>query len=341
MKSHLLLGALLCSPVVHAEGEGYSNFLRQTQQSTGVVWSVPVDPTGEAASPGLLEEDGALFQLWTIEQTTAKEYLLDQKLVGTYLPRASVTVTTGDPYSITPRTRVDQPFTVTVDVGGLLSGTGLPLAATRVLLEQHLANYTATKISLTPAEATSGTPAASAYIMQNGASRFSFPVSNLKAADPRKASGEEHFVVHALSDGTLTQTQIASGHVQVWPMATGTINGIKDGDQVSSKAPEDTLTMKDLYPDNSTYLQIYEGGKAPGTKGEKLTASNRTWDEDVPLDDTRTFSGYDAVFKKDGTYTMELLTDTPFKEGELLHSVTFTVDRALEVRAQLGSLEGE
>lgn len=341
MKSHLLLGVLLCSPVVYAEGEGYSNFLRQTQQSTGVVWSVPVGSTGAAASPGLLEEEGALFQLWTIEQATAKEYLLDQKLVGTYLPQASVTVTTGDPYSIAPRTRVDQPFTVTVNVSGLLSGTGLPVAATRVLLEQHLANYTATKTSFTPAEATSGTPATSAYIVKNGSSPFSFPVSNLTAADPRKAQGEEHFVVHALSDGTLTQTQIASGHVQVWPMATGTISGIKDGDRIRSKAPEVTLAMQDLYPANSTYLQIYKGGKAPGTKGEKLTASNRTWDEDVSLDDTRTFSGYDAAFKEDGTYTMELLTDTPFKEGELLHSVTFIVDRALEVRAQLGSLESK
>ena len=92
MKSRLLLlAAILCTPsAATAAGEGYANFLRQTQQNTGVVWSVPVDAEGASASPGLLEENGALFQLWTIEQETAKEYLLDQKLVGTYLPKASV-----------------------------------------------------------------------------------------------------------------------------------------------------------------------------------------------------------------------------------------------------------
>ncbi len=342
MKSHLLLGALLCTPLAsHAAGEGYANFLRQTQQNTGVVWSVPVDAEGSAGSPGLLEEDGALFQLWTIEQETAKEYLLDQKLVGTYLPRAGVSISTLDPYTKVPRTRVDKPFTVTVEVSGLLAGTGLPVAATKVLVEQHLANYTAGTTSFTPAEATSGTPAASAYLAQNGPTSFSFAVTNLKASDLRYARGEEHYVVHALSDGAFTQSQIAAAHLQVWPMATGSIEGISDGDRIRSRGPELTLRMTGLYPDNSTYLQVYEGGKAPGTKGKKLNASNRTWDSDVPLDDVRTFSGYDAVFEKDGTYTMELLTDTPFGKGEILDSVTFSVDRALEVRALLGGVETE
>src|SRR5690606_16529057 len=112
---------------------GYVNFIRQTQQDTGVVWSMPVVPKGESASPLTLESKGALFQLWTIEQSAAKDYLLDQKLVGAYLPSASLRITTGDPYSRVPRTRADQPFTVTYDVAGLLAGAGIPEAATKVL----------------------------------------------------------------------------------------------------------------------------------------------------------------------------------------------------------------
>ena len=116
MKTHLLLGMLLSSHVL-AAGEGFTNFIRQTQQGTGVVWNMPVSSAGSSASQLLLEEGGSLFQLWTIEQTTAKEYLLDQKVVGAYLPKADIVITTvdpnRDPVSGAPRTRADKPFTIT------------------------------------------------------------------------------------------------------------------------------------------------------------------------------------------------------------------------------------
>jgi hypothetical protein len=339
MKTYLLLGALLCSHA-HAAGEGYVNFVRQTQQSTGVVWSMAVSPEGAAASQGLLEEGGSLFQLWTIKQDTATEYLLDQKLVGAYMPSASVTVQTLDPYSHRPRTRADKPVTVTINVGGLISGPNIQDAAKRVLLEHHVKNYTGSVSSFTPAQATSGTPKSSVSIYNNGATVLNFATTSLTGSDPTKVSGEEHFVVHALADGSFTQSQIASANVQVWPVASGEIAGLKDGDRVRSKAPQLTVTMNDLYPRSGTYLQAYKGAVGPAVDPVRIVGAEKVLDQSTSLSDVLVVSDYDTAFPEDGEYTIELLTETPFGTERLDH-VTFTVDRKLEVRGLLGGIEAE
>lgn len=333
MKTLLLLGAILCAQV-HAAGEGYVNFIRQQQKTTGVVWSMPVVPKGAGPSQLTLEQDGALFQLWTIEQATAKDYLLDQKLVGAYLPAASVTVRTLDPYTVVPRTRADQPFTVSIQVSGLLSGTGLPEASTKVLLEHHLANYIGDQKSVPAAQAISGTPHSSAYLSANGTISLDFPVTNLKAADPTTARGEEHFVVHALGDESAGQTQLATAYVQVWPVASGSIQGISQNQKVRFHAPELTVTLTDLYPRSNTWLQVYPGTAKLSTTGTPVNGSILILDQDRSDNRLLTVSDYDAIMPDDGTYTVELLTQTPFGIDRLDH-VTFIVDRKLEIRAQL------
>ena len=160
-----------------AQQESYVNFIRQQQQSSGVIWDMPVVPAGEAPSALAIENGGSLFQLWTIEQTGTKDHLLDQKVVGAYLPAADITITTLDPYKPVPRTRVDQPFTVEIDVAGLLTGEGLPAAATSVLFERHLAAYSDEVKTLDPAVVMAGTPFNSAYISANGSS---IPAPNLR-----------------------------------------------------------------------------------------------------------------------------------------------------------------
>ena len=339
MKTYFLLGTLLCSHV-HAAGEGYSNFVRQTQQSTGVVWSMSVNPKGAAASQGLLEKDGSLFQLWTVNQATAAEYLLDQKLVGAYMPSATVTVQTLDPYSLRPRTRADQPFTVTVDVAGLVSGANVPDAAKRVVLEHHLASYKPGKPFPTPAQATAGVPKSSVSLYNNGATKVTFDVTSLTGTgeDSTTASGEEHFVVHALADGTFTQSQIASASVQIWPVASGSITGINEGDKIRSHAPTLTVTMTDLYPRSGTYLQAYMGPVGPATNPKRVGDWAKVLDGSTSASELLTVSDYDDVFPVDGTYTIELVTETPFGV-ERLDWVTFTVDREIEIRAMLSGLE--
>ena len=221
-----------------AQTATYKNIVRQTQQDTGVVWDMQdVSANGSASSALLLEKGGSLFQLWTINQTAVKDYLLDQKLVGAYLPKADVKITTRDPYTPVTRTRIDQPFTVEIQVSDLLTGSGIPDAASKVLLEQHIQTYAAGQTSLDPTVVAANTPLASAYITQNGKTTLKFTASSLTAPDPTKASGEEHFIVHALADGTITQTQIASAKVQVWPLASGSITGISRGGEYRYKIP--------------------------------------------------------------------------------------------------------
>jgi len=325
--SILLVGAIHAA----AQTPGYVNFIRQNQQGNGVEWDMPVAPTGTSPSALALDNGGALFQLWTIEETSAKDYLLDQKLVGAYLPAADIKVTTLDPYGQTPRTRVDQPFTVAINITGLLTGTGFPLAASSVLLERHLGSYQSGQTTLDPAKAVSGTPFSSAYLSANGNTVLKFEASSLTAADPTKASGEEHFVVHALSDGSVTQTQLASGFVQVLPVASGAIKGITNGDQLRFQLPQLELLLNDLYPRSDTYLLLFEGTQVTGVEGK--TVKGFPVDGETCQSTVIEVSELDSMITTDGTYTLALVSDTIYGREQLCETVTFSVNRTLHVNA--------
>lgn len=337
MKLILFLGVLL-SGVAFAAGEGYVNFVRQIQQNTGVSWDMPVASQGAAASPLALELGGSLFQLWTIESITAKDYLLDQKQVGVYLPSAVVNVITEDPYTRIPRTRADRPFTVKVKLDGLLSGTGILDAASRVLLQRHVAAYPTGIFSLNPTQILAATPLSSSSLTKNGETVLNFPASAIPGSDPTKVKGEEYFVVHALADGNILQTQIAQGMVQIWPVSSGQISGIGDNDKVRYNMPRLTLSLTDLYPRSDTWVQIYKGSPSLGTVGETLRGSSLILDQDRSDSRILTVNDYDDQLKEDGVYTMELLTRTPFGV-ERLDYVTFEVDRKMEIRGQLSTIE--
>lgn len=337
MKTTLAILALGCASLLGA-GEGYVNFIRQNQQGTNVIWDMPVVPVGKSPSALSVETGGALFQLWTIEQAKAKDFLLDQKLVGAYLPKADVKVVTLDPYSLIPRTRVDQPFTVNINVSGLLVGMNLPMSADRVLLEHHLANYTREKIGFSLQEAISGTPASSGYIRANGTTVLKFPVTSLRHSDPTKASGEEHFVIHTLAENGITQTQIASAMVQVWPLASGEIKGIQAGDELRFQMPKLELILNDLYPRSDTYVQVYKGDAALGKEGVRLEGSHLVLDQDRSDSRVIPLTGLDKAFEEDGTYTMEIVHETPFGVERLSH-VSFQVRRTLKIRAMQVDME--
>ncbi|BCX49724.1 hypothetical protein HAHE_36320 [Haloferula helveola] len=338
MKATTLIVTLIGLASLDCRADGWINFVRQNQIDTGVVWDMPVNPIGNAPSALTLEEGGALFQLWTIRQDTATDYLLDQKVVGTYLPSGAIRIETGDPYPKLHRTRADQPFTVHFDVDGLLSGPGVPDAATRVLVEHHLAPYIGAQTTVDPRVATGGTPASSGFVSTNGTTTLNFAASSLPATDPTKALGEEHFVIHALADGSIPQTQLASNFVQIWPVADGAIQGISNGDVVRMKAPNLSLVLKDLYPSSTTYLQVYEGSPALGTEGTVIEGSALVIDQDTSLDRTLVIRDWGDAVQKDGTYTLELVTITPFGT-ERLSFVQFTVNRELAVNALMGDIE--
>lgn len=330
MKSISLLFAISALSA-SAQTAGYVSFIRQTSQESGIAWDMPVADTGTASSVQPLEGVGSLFQLWTIEQTTGKDYLLDQKLVGTYLPKADIKITTLDPYPLATRTRVDQPFSVEIRVADLLTGTGLPDASTKVLLEQHAQAYVNGQVSLEPAVVVANPPLYSAYISQNGPTVMKFATSSLTAPDPTKSLGEEHFVVHALADGKLTQTQIASAHVQVWPVASGTILGVSQNEKFHYQIPTLQLNLYDLYPRSDTYLTVYEGTSINGVEGKLVKA--------FPVDRDRSVSTIlevtelSAAIGADGPYTIALTSETVYGTELLCDPITFTIKRTIAVNA--------
>jgi len=236
-----------------------------------------------------------------------------------------------DPNGKVPRTRVDQPFRVEIQISDLLTGTGLPLAASSVLLERHLANYPDGVTTLEPAKAISGTPADSGYLSANGSHVMMFPASGLTATDPTKAVGEEHFVIHALSDGTIAQSQIASAMVQVWPVASGEIKGINHGDNLRFQIPRLELILNDLYPRSDTYLLLFEGTQVTGAEGTTVKAFPMDRDAAeshvLPVDDLVSKLG------EDGTYTLALVSETVFGRELLCSPVTFGINRTLHVNA--------
>ena len=333
-----ILSLLLAISSIHASAQtaGYLSFIRQTQQPSSlqqkaIVWDMPVADAGSAASALALESGGSLFQLWTIEQTKAKDYLLDQKLVGAYLPKADIRITTLDPYLHATRTRVDQPFTVTIEMANLLTGSGLPDSATKVLLEQHTQSYVNGVFSLEPAKVAATAPLYSSYISQNGTTVLKFAASSLKATDPTKALGEEHFIVHALADSSITQSQIASAHLQVWPVASGSILGIKPGEELRYLIPTLQLNLNDLYPSSDTRLMVYEGSAINGVEGKLVKAFPVDRDSSVTtiLEVTELTDKIGA----DGTYTIALMSETVYGMELLCAPITFTVKRTILVNA--------
>jgi hypothetical protein len=225
---------------------------------------------------------------------------------------------------------VDQPFTVEITIGGLLTGLDFPLSASSVLLERHLASYPAGMAALDPALVTSNTPFNSTYLSDNGKTVLRFEASSLSAEDPTKACGEEHFVVHALAADSHAQTQIASGFVQVWPVASGSIKGIAQDDIMRFQMPQLELLLNDLYPRSDTYLLLFEGTQITGQVGTIVKAypMDRETCESIVIGVTE----LDAKITNNGTYTLALVSDTVFGR-ELLDSVTFSVDRTMYVNA--------
>lgn len=206
-KSVLLI--LIGATTAGAQTGRYVNFIRHYQPGNGVVWDMPLARNATALSTLARNSEDALFQLWTIEQTAAKDYLLDQKLVGPYLPTADI---------------------------------------------------------------------------------------------------------------------------QVWPVASGSITGIVQGDVLGFQLPQLALQLEDLYPRSHTYLLLYEGTQITGVRGTIVT--DFAMDRETSGSHVIGVSGLESKIHKDGTYSLALVSDTVFGR-ELLSSVTFSVIRPPHLNAML------
>ena len=352
MKTFISLLSLAASVSVSTAAQEivYTNFIRQFQTPSNVVWDASASVAAQGAQPSdlAINPGGARFELWTVSNTPLVSYLLATAYVGTYVPVARVTVRSEDPYPSIPRTRADRPFFVDYEVSGLLSGASDPVASKSVNLLRHVQSYgvKGTGINL---DRTQATLLSQATISANTTSpqTLTYTLTSIPNGDRSKVRGEERFSIFTFQDSrtstdgityTVPPTQISSQFIQIWPVADGTISGISPNQLFRYSMPPITVTLNDLYPSSTTYAQVYKGNPVLGTEGTVVPGSSLVINNSLPVDQVLTINDYDSIFDSDGRWTMELLTETPFGIDRLFY-VSFDVDRTIEVKGNFVTIE--
>ena len=314
MSNRLPAIAIILAAGPLAAAEDSTIITRAVHETSGVVWDMP-EPLSVAPGP-----NRAMIRKWRVKPQESE--LLGQRLVGPFLPTATIKVTTLDFESDEPRTRVDQPFTLDIHLGGLLTEGGFQRSVSSVLLERQV----------TPAESAESR-SDHAWLDMNGSNVLRFPSSSLTAQDPTKASGTETFLVHALAGEKSTQGPIASASIRVLPVASAEIRGIRQGELVNRRAPKIQLVLKDLYPKSRTSLVLYEGREINGNPG--ITVKTLVTDRKDPLSTTIRVEDFSAHMTTNGTYTLALVSETVYGRELLCAPVTFDVQRPARMNQPL------
>lgn len=355
MKTKLFF--LLALPVIsvgtaHGQaGAVYTNFVRQVQMPSNVIWDSTVVSAGEQLSALAINPGGARFELWTVKSDPLTVFLLDTRYVGTYVPQAEVVIRTDDPtiYNGVPRTRADKGFIVDVTTSGLRTEDTAPVASKSVKLLRHVQSYGANGDGVTlgglPFNRSLATLTSQVSLINNAIHRLTYTTNLIPGADRMKIRGEERFSVYSLEDYQSPSSQIASRFVQVWPVADGLISGIVADQVIRFSAPTVSFAYNDLYPDSRTYAQVYKGEARSGVQGAVVPGSWQPVFQGVPFAVTLNSQNYDALLNSDGRWTMELVTETPFGIERLrtpsgpIAAVTFNVDRTIEVNGTVTTVE--
>jgi hypothetical protein len=262
---------------------------------------------------------------------------MDTKYVSSYTPAAEVAIKTEDPYKALPRTRADRPFDVLIQTNGLRNDADAPDVSKAVRLMRHVQSYgeNGTRESLDPEHATL---LQQVLLVDNKIHHFSFPINAVPGVERTKIRGEERFSVYSLDDYQAPSSQLSVMFVQIWPVAHGSITGIKPGDELRFRTPRLKIDLFDLYPDSRTYAQIYSGPPVLGTEGIVISGSLLSYFESVPQNKTLLLDNLDKLIDKDGPWTIEVLTATPFGIDRLAH-VSFTVNRTIEARGSFNTFK--
>lgn len=315
----------------------YTNFIRQTQYPSEVIWDVSVTPTGSSLSALAINPGGARFDLWTVRNTPLTNYLLSTAYVGAYVPMGTIAIRSQDPYNTIPRTRADRPFYVDITLSGLLAGEDDPEASKSVLLLRHVQSYGVggNGINL---DRTQATLLSQSTLYQNGSRTLTYALTSIPGADRSKVRGEERFSIFSVEDYQAPSSQISSQFIQVWPVASGSISGIAADAMIRYALPQVTFTLTDLYPESTTYAQVYKGNPVLGTEGTVVPGSVIVVSDSLPQNRTLVVGDYDAVVNSDGRWTMEILTRTTFGLDRLAF-VSFNVDRTMIVNGSFTTIE--
>jgi hypothetical protein len=333
---HLTTAALMmCGS--NALSQTYTNFIRQVQYPSAVVWDATVAVAGQQLSALAIDPGGARFELWTVSSVGPTSYLLDSSYVGTYIPVSTVVIRSEDTTSAIPRTRADRPFYVDISVNGLLSGEEDPDPSKSVKFLRHVQSYGVggTGIGINRSQATL---LSQSSIETNGTQNLTIVLNSVPGADRSKVRGEERFSIFSLQDYQAPESQIAAQFIQIWPVADGTISGIAQNQLIRYSVPQLTFTLNDLYPNSTTYAQVYKGEAQLGVAGTVVPGSALALSESVPQSRVLVVDNYESVFTSDGRWTMELVTKTPFGIDRLSY-VSFDLDRTIKVNGTFTTIE--
>lgn len=334
------------------------SFVRQTDLSTGQVYDVPyITPGGPYTSAIPVSEDGAKFELFA--RGTAWDtniYLLDTKLVYAYGPYATVTITTEDPYvfgdpasaTFVRRTRSDRPFSVNTSVTGLVTAHDASAAEKSVYYAVQAMNYD----SATYSSLNRPTYLLHAYNLGNGTLTWGPLYHELTSPTLLTGCGQQTYTFVQYAADHVPDTILTQPTIQIWPVATATVDKIVGGQVFIDRIPTITFSMSHLYPDSRTYAQIYAGNAVLGKVGTIITGTERRYGTtynpsqgvtptNVPQDVQIAIDNISSYASADGIYTIEVITETPFfnRTGERLMNITFEVDRVIASRGSLSTAE--
>ncbi len=337
---------------------GQNAWVRQTDLTSGLIYDLPLaDNGGLFTAPLPIGEQGSMFELFARGSAwDTRIYLLDTKIIRAYSPDISVEVVAEDDYvrgdlaggNYVRRTRADRPFSLRYTVSGLIPGSTNE-AERSVYFGCHYKNYTLEDYS---EESDAEPEVLSEAELSNGSIDLSPLYHELPSAAPSLGCGKQiyTFVRHA-ADG-VPDAILAQPTIEIWPVARAAIENISSGQVLIDRIPSVVVRLQHLYPDSRTYVQIYTGSAVLGREGTLINGTERKfgsfYNPDVEGEPTNVpqtlslsmedLSNYAA---RDGVYTLEVITETPFfnRAPERLAYVTFEVDRTISSRGQLSSAE--
>lgn len=262
--------------------------------------------------------------------------LLAEKTVGTYIPEASITLTSQDSH-IPARTRADQPYQLQINVGKLPPlEEQVPAGSPRIVsVEQSYKLYHPTLFLPAGTGAGEGRYSSGLELSKNGT--FSLPsvYQQLPGTAPTQSTGEETFTATVKIGANNTKSSIASGTIQIWPVAKVEIQGIPANARFLNVPTNIQVDMSNLYPDSVTYARIYSGPPKLGATGNTIGSSVISYNTYSPQKAVVPLSGLGSFIDADGIYTVEVVTITPFnnRQPERVAYASFEIDRTIEVNA--------
>ncbi len=288
--------------------------------------------SGQDYSKEPVEKGGARFELHTLQSDTLKSYHLATQYVSEFTPRADVVIRTEDTYAQTPRTRADRPFQVDFIIKDLLEEGAE--ASKKVKVDTHVQSYGEGGDG-TNLDRTQATLISTVYIESNGTHTVSYDRHMIPGADLSKVRGEMRFTVISLDEYQVVEPVLATGKIEIWPVADGTISGIVDGQVIGFTTPPITLTLNDPYPDSRIYAQVYPGEPVLGTQGTLVPGSAKIHKNDDALPPVKDWG---SALNANGTWTVEFVISTPFGIDRL-DKKTPVVDRTIKVKSSVTTID--